>query len=94
MFPPGLAVPAGPVRERRAVSRVSSCTCWCRSLPAGAHQGLVHRWLGWLFEEILGEAEFSLRERFESSLPEQISHFSSGPDPLVGFGVHRDALTI
>lgn len=57
---------------------------------AGAHRGLVHRWF---FEEILGKAEFSLRECFESSLPEQIAHFSSGPDPFVSFGVHWDALT-
>lgn len=57
---------------------------------AGAHRGLVHRWF---FEEILGEAEFSLRECFESSLPEQIAHFSSGPDPFVSFRVHWDALT-
>lgn len=39
VLPPGLAVPTGPEREHRAgpvgpaVSRVSSCTYRCRSLP-------------------------------------------------------------
>ena len=42
---------------------------------------------------LLEEAEFSLREHFESSLLEQIVHFSSGPDRLVSFGVHWGGLT-
>lgn len=39
------------------------------------------------------EAQFSLREHFESSLSEQIACFSSGPDLPVSFGVHWGSLT-
>lgn len=39
------------------------------------------------------EAQFSLREHFESSLSDLIAHFSSSPDLPVNFGVHWRGLT-
>lgn len=60
----------------------------------GHTEGSVTGGSGGSLRRFLREAEFSLRERFESSLPEQISHFSSRSDALVSFGVHWDAVAI
>lgn len=98
MFPAVLAVPTGPVREHRAGAGREPGVVLHMPVSAspnpGHTEGSFAGGSGGSLRRFLGESEFSLRERFESSLPEQISHFSSGPDPLVSFGVHWDALTI
>lgn len=82
--PPAAAGPPGMERNSARVDVSLLPRARMASLTVGS---------GGSLRSLSEEAGFSLRERFESSLSEQIVCFSSGPDLLVSSGVHWGGLT-